>query len=134
MVTSAVIARMAASVFGGSTSRISRNFPQPRRFDSPGMSAQETFVEVVSTAGVAEPTVHIGFVLGKGKGAKGGKSSGLSSSTTKFVGSGIFGATVAATAIGLVAGLALFGYRAKKARERADYEPLEYATPNRAQF
>jgi hypothetical protein len=97
------------------------------------MSAQETFVEVISTAGVAEPTAHVGIVLGKGK-AEGSKSRGLSASTTKFVGSDIFGATVAATAIGLVAGLALFGYRAKKARERAEYEPLEYATPKGPQF
>ena len=129
MFTKSLVTSMAASVFGGSVARVEREYPQAQRLQQPGMSAQQTFISVESNEGEADPLVRVGLVLGtSGSSKSGGKGSGRTSTyaeaLTAAASSEAVVPVVAASAVGLVAVVALLGYRARRAA--VGYETLEH--------
>jgi hypothetical protein len=127
MFTTSLVDSMIASVFGGSVARVEREYPQSQQFQQSGMSAQQTFISVESNEGEADPLVRVGIVLGTSTGTSGGKGSGRTSSyasaLTAAASSEAFAPVVAASAVGLVAVVALLGYRARRAA--VGYETLD---------
>ena len=125
-----LVASMASSTFGGAVTRLSRNYPQAQQLQFKGDSAQQSFLEMVSVSGEGEPVAKIGFVLGS-SGMSGKKGGGRGSSShgalSAVANSDAFLPAVAASAVGLVAVVALLGYRVRVRRGAAGYEPLEYA-------
>ena len=123
-----LVASMASSTFGGAVTRLSRNYPQAQQLQFKGDSAQQSFLEMVSVSGEGEPVAKIGFVLGS-SGMSGKKGGGRGSSSygalSAAANSDAFLPAVAASAVGLVAVVALLGCRVR--RGAAGYEPLEYA-------
>ena len=129
MFTSSVVIRLAQSVSGGSVARIVREYPQAQRFQQSGMSAQQTFISVESYEDGSEPLVRVGLILGtSGSSKSGGKGSGRTSTyaeaLTAAASSEAVVPVVAASAVGLVAVVALLGYRARRAA--VGYETLEH--------
>ena len=128
-----LVASMASSTFGGAVTRLSRNYPQAQQLQFKGDSAQQSFLEMASVSGEGEPVAKIGFVLGS-SGMSGKKGGGRGSSSygalSAAANSDAFLPAVAASAVGLVAVVALLGYRVR--RGVTGYEPLEYTETGEA--